>query len=334
MLLATAASVPLIVLSDSQFQSRLRVVSGWFPDVKPNAQTQAIAAAVVYAAALIVVILLWWRIRELRTLRQIFEVPWRGLAEDVENVGILESVVRAVTTTSLMLVCGGIVFLAIGKPIVPGKDGNTGQSSTGDAVPNASNPTAPAGGTAAPPTGESPAPKGETPVPIGDASSTARSAEAVATLGKIREAIDKLNRPVPGPSEPVAPPDSVTGCSRLPGALAYEPALRGRTMYRRMDHELFFDAGSDRLSDIAQRRLSSILTSLRPGAQLTVTGEADRGSDGEDATTLPERRTKSVSDFAVVHGFSVISIPSESRHGMNPSEPYRRIVRINIWQPC
>ncbi|MBR0868733.1 hypothetical protein JQ633_00070 [Bradyrhizobium tropiciagri] len=47
------------------------------------------------AGAFLVVVLIWWLFSELIGLRRIFEVPWFGVGEDVENVGVIESIVRA-----------------------------------------------------------------------------------------------------------------------------------------------------------------------------------------------------------------------------------------------
>jgi outer membrane protein OmpA-like peptidoglycan-associated protein len=58
--------------------------------------TLRIASFVVSAAgAFVVIVLVWWLLTELIGLRRIFEVPWFGVGDDVENVGVGESIVRA-----------------------------------------------------------------------------------------------------------------------------------------------------------------------------------------------------------------------------------------------
>ena len=60
------------------------------------------------AGAFVVIVLLWWLFTELIGLRRIFEVPWFGVGEDVENVGVVESIVRA----GLFVV---VVWIALGR---------------------------------------------------------------------------------------------------------------------------------------------------------------------------------------------------------------------------
>jgi outer membrane protein OmpA-like peptidoglycan-associated protein len=47
------------------------------------------------AGSFVLILLIWWLLSDLIGLRRIFEVPWFGVGEDVENVGVIESIVRA-----------------------------------------------------------------------------------------------------------------------------------------------------------------------------------------------------------------------------------------------
>jgi hypothetical protein len=59
-----------------------------------------------------IVVLLWWLLNELIGLRRIFEVPWFGIGEDVENVGTIESIVRAAVFILIVWFCLTICALA------------------------------------------------------------------------------------------------------------------------------------------------------------------------------------------------------------------------------
>lgn len=62
--------------------------------------------------AFVVVLLVWWLLNELIGLRRIFEVPWFGVGEDVENVGVIESIVRAGVFVVVVWVALGLCVLA------------------------------------------------------------------------------------------------------------------------------------------------------------------------------------------------------------------------------
>ena len=72
--------------------------------------------AVSAAGAFVVIVLLWWLLTELIGLRRIFEVPWFGVGDDVENVGVVESIVRAglfVVFVWIALGLSGLAFIGM-----------------------------------------------------------------------------------------------------------------------------------------------------------------------------------------------------------------------------
>lgn len=104
--------------------------------------TLRIASFVVSAAgAFVVVVLLWWLFTELIGLRRIFEVPWFGVGDDVENVGVIESIVRAGLFVVVVWIALGLLALAFmgmlgGRFEMGGeKPGATPQSSSAELAP-------------------------------------------------------------------------------------------------------------------------------------------------------------------------------------------------------
>jgi len=59
------------------------------------AKLRILSFALLVIGAFGIVVLVWWFLNELIGLRRIFEVPWFGVGDDVENVGVIECVVRA-----------------------------------------------------------------------------------------------------------------------------------------------------------------------------------------------------------------------------------------------
>src|SRR4051812_33399572 len=91
LLLALTVIVPL-------FAVYLLVLNGEFKgalDRNHWSQLRIASLLVSAAGAFVVILLVWWLLNELLGLRRIFEVPWFGVGEDVENVGVIESIVRA-----------------------------------------------------------------------------------------------------------------------------------------------------------------------------------------------------------------------------------------------
>jgi outer membrane protein OmpA-like peptidoglycan-associated protein len=62
-----------------------------------------VAAAALGAVGMI--ILLWWVLSELTGLRRIFEAPWVGVGDDVENAGAMESMLRAAVFIFVLWLC-------------------------------------------------------------------------------------------------------------------------------------------------------------------------------------------------------------------------------------
>jgi hypothetical protein len=60
-----------------------------------------------------VIALAWWAISKFAGLMHIFEVPWFGLGEDVESVGMMESVIRAVIFVLFCWLCVMMIALAV-----------------------------------------------------------------------------------------------------------------------------------------------------------------------------------------------------------------------------
>jgi outer membrane protein OmpA-like peptidoglycan-associated protein len=84
----------------------------------------------------------WWLFTELIGLRRIFEVPWFGVGEDVENVGVVESIVRAGLFVVVVWIALGLSALAFigmsGSKFVGGgtkTSGATPQSSSTELAP-------------------------------------------------------------------------------------------------------------------------------------------------------------------------------------------------------
>jgi outer membrane protein OmpA-like peptidoglycan-associated protein len=73
-----------------------------------------VLVGVAAIAAFGVIALAWWLISELTGLMRIFEVPWFGVGEDVESVGMIESVVRAAIFVLFVWLCLGMAALAVG----------------------------------------------------------------------------------------------------------------------------------------------------------------------------------------------------------------------------
>jgi outer membrane protein OmpA-like peptidoglycan-associated protein len=62
--------------------------------------------------------LIWWWVSELTGLTQIFEVPWFGIGDDVDSVGMVECIVRAAVFAMILWICiGSLAILAFQLPI-------------------------------------------------------------------------------------------------------------------------------------------------------------------------------------------------------------------------
>jgi len=76
-----------------------------------------------------IVVLLWWLLNELIGLRRIFEVPWFGIGEDVENVGTIESIVRAAVFILIvwfsLTICALAYFSITSKPSASNEEART-----------------------------------------------------------------------------------------------------------------------------------------------------------------------------------------------------------------
>jgi outer membrane protein OmpA-like peptidoglycan-associated protein len=94
-------------------------------------------AAVVGAVGM--VIMVWWVFSDLTALRRIFEVPWAGVGDDVENAGVMESMLRAAMFIFVLWLCLAMLFpysvSMIGLPTasIDGKDAEKRPNTSGGA---------------------------------------------------------------------------------------------------------------------------------------------------------------------------------------------------------
>src|SRR5689334_9049132 len=75
-------------------------------------------AELALLATISLVLLISWRVSELDLFRRFFEVRWRGLYEDVETIGPIESLGRGAIIGVIIFCCLGVVGMAIGGPLI------------------------------------------------------------------------------------------------------------------------------------------------------------------------------------------------------------------------
>jgi hypothetical protein len=99
--------------------------------------------------------------------------------------------------------------------------------------------------------------------------------------------------------------------------------------------QLFFDPRANQPSEIGLRLLQLIAEDARKrGLALAIRALADVASDGANADVMARQRADAVADYLAQHAaVPVISIGLLSPSGA-VSEPYRRIVRIDLLEPC
>jgi outer membrane protein OmpA-like peptidoglycan-associated protein len=76
------------------------------------AKLRILSFALLVIGAFGIVVLVWWFLNELIGLRRIFEVPWFGVGDDVETVGVIESVVRAALFLLTVWISLGLCVMA------------------------------------------------------------------------------------------------------------------------------------------------------------------------------------------------------------------------------
>jgi hypothetical protein len=75
-------------------------------------------------------------------------------------------------------------------------------------------------------------------------------------------------------------------------------------------------------------------TARKRGAAVTIRAEADNISDGADAEALARRRAATVADWLAQNApVPLVGVGLATPVGA-ASEPYRRIVRIDLLEPC
>ena len=96
------------------------------------AKLRVASFAVSAAGAFAVIMIAWWLLNEAIGLRRIFEVPWFGVGEDVENVGVIESIVRAGIFVVVVWIALSLCALAVAGMYSEkvGEGRNQGQPST------------------------------------------------------------------------------------------------------------------------------------------------------------------------------------------------------------
>lgn len=111
-LLGIILGIPLLVIVVALWKDvwhldcRLFSLSG-----KPTCEpTELITVAAASLGSVGVFILVWWVISELTGLRRLFEAPWLGIGEDVENASAVESVLRAAMFILALWLCIAMIF--------------------------------------------------------------------------------------------------------------------------------------------------------------------------------------------------------------------------------
>ena len=113
---------------------------------------------------------------------------------------------------------------------------------------------------------------------------------------------------------------------------------RGLTIgrsYQSFPREIFFNPGTAVLSPIGERVLRlTVDTARRRGFALAIDAEADGASDGVNAADLTRDRARTIASFVKENGtLPVVGIGAVTVPG-SVSEPYRRVVHVDLLQPC
>ena len=158
-------------------------------------------------------------------------------------------------------------------------------------------------------------------------------------LSLIEVLISEIDRPAVRTCQKLAPlrlpqPNLSVAEDRLMAA-ARRGGLTWARKYRVVSRQLFYDPESIAPSPIGQRILGLIVEDARrQGSALLIRAEADTASDGETADTMAARRAGELAELIEkrgpipVLGFGIVP-PSGAA-----SEPYRRVVRIDVLEPC
>ena len=118
-------------------------------------------------------------------------------------------------------------------------------------------------------------------------------------------------------------------------AAARRGGLTWARSYRVMQRQLFYDPGSTAPSPIGQRIIGLIVEDARRhGWALVIRAEADAASDGEAADMMAARRARELADAIEKRGSVPVLGFGIARPSGAVSEPYRRVVRIDVLEPC
>jgi hypothetical protein len=117
--------------------------------------------------------------------------------------------------------------------------------------------------------------------------------------------------------------------------LANRRRLTTAQQYRVTKRQIFFDPQANQPSEIGMRLLRLTAEDARKrGAALAIRAEADRASDGVNAEAMARQRADVIADYLAQHApVPVVGIGLATPVGA-ASEPYRRIVRIDLLEPC
>jgi hypothetical protein len=117
--------------------------------------------------------------------------------------------------------------------------------------------------------------------------------------------------------------------------LAKRRGLTTAQQYRVTKRQIFFDPQANQPSEIGMRRLRLTAEDARKrGLAVAIRAEADTASDGADAAAMARGRADTVADWLAQHApVPLVGIGLAAPVG-TASEPYRRIVRIDLLDPC
>jgi len=117
--------------------------------------------------------------------------------------------------------------------------------------------------------------------------------------------------------------------------LAKRRGLTTAQQYRVTKRQIFFDPKANQPSEIGMRLLRlAAETARKRGAAVAIRAEADNISDGADAEAMARQRAATVADYLAQHApVPLVGIGLATPVGA-ASEPYRRIVRIDLLELC
>jgi len=157
-------------------------------------------------------------------------------------------------------------------------------------------------------------------------------------LTLIEAILSDLPYPSPSPCGPVpgfTPLAEPTPGERQLMDLAKRRGLTTAQQYRITKRQIFFDPKANQPSEIGMRLLRlTAETARKRGVAVVIRAEADDISDGADAEAMARQRAAAVADYlAQPAPVPLVGIGLATPVGA-ASEPYRRIVRIDLLEPC